>query len=151
MNTKIQTESVAGGWSREEVNAAAFVVGDLPVPVAKMEVRPVSLASLMILERLGNPLAASLLSGGEAQMNLYAMSEFLWVHAGDWQEVRRLAARAELNQDVIFERVTDFVKGMGQEDLSEVFAHMTRAGEEIRNSAARVLPNDHDKETPSKN
>ena len=147
----MNTESVAGVCSREEVNAAAFVVGDLPVPVAQMEVRPVSLASLMILERLHNPLAASLLSGGEAKMNLYAMSEFLWVHAGDWQEVRRLAARAELNQDVIFECVTDFVKGMRQEDLNEVFAHITRAGEEVRQGAAKVLPREGEKEDASKN
>lgn len=86
---------------REIENTRSLVAGDMSIGQAGgRAVRPISLASMAILELLGNECLRMLGENhGDKQVPMYALAEFVWVHAAAEEEVRDLVCGAEYDRE----------------------------------------------------
>ena len=138
--------------TREEIQDEILAAGSAPQMMAGLQVRPVTFASLLVLRKLGNPLAAALERGGSVSGNdLEAIAEFLWVQCAPWNSVRRLTATYRKGEDrgTLDAAILDFAATLTPQQIAAAVTAITRHGEQVAAVAAEVLP---DKDTPpSKN
>ncbi len=139
--------------NREIINTDTLILEDEPTSVGKLQVRSVSLASMLVLKKIASPLYAAMLGGDVtvAPDDLDTIAEFVWVHAAPWADVRRLAARAEYSRDAVTEAVLDFVSTLPPDALLEMFSHVVNQQERSASAAAKALPREGMRDDDSKN
>lgn len=137
---------------RLEIQDEILAAGSAPQMMAGLQVRPVTFASLLVLRKLGNPLAAALETGSSVFMDdLEAIAEFLWVQCAPWDSVRRLTATYRKGEDrsLLDATILDFAATLTTEQIVDAMDAVTRHGEQVAAVAAEVLPDADNK--PSKN
>ena len=151
---------------REITNTQSILAGDLPQAEVKgLKVRPVSLSSMAMLELLGNScldrFRKRVSSGVENdatpaaeekpdQMSMYALAEFVWVHAAPEDEVVRLVAGGGFDDAAAIRRpVLSFAGRVGFASLGEIVAGMTAEMNAIMNAQSEGIPDPE--RAPSKN
>lgn len=96
---------------RDNTNESSALLSPEPRRVGAFEVRPVTLATMLALKKLKNPLYLALSGGAEVEeagVEEEHLVQFLWVHAAPWEEVRRLVVNAGAWREKIQEAVLDF-------------------------------------------
>lgn len=137
---------------RLEIQDEILAAGSAPQMMAGLQVRPVTFASLLLLRKLGNPLAVALETGGSVSGDdLEAIAEFLWVQCAPWDSVRRLTATYRKGEDrsLLNASILDFAASLTTEQIHAAMAVLSRHSEQVAAVAAEVMP-DADNE-PSKN
>lgn len=138
--------------TREDIQTDILAAADAPALVAGLSVRPISFASVLILRKLGNPLASVLESGASFEVeDLEAVAEFLWVQCAPWQDVRALAAsyRHGADRSYIDAAVFDFAAALTPAQLQAAVSAIACHGKQVQAVATEVLTDKND--TPSKN
>lgn len=128
---------------REEQQTDILIAGDEPSVVGSMQARPITFATLLVLRKLGNPLAQALENGGSATVdNLEALAEFLWVQCAPWQRVRALVSkyargcdRAEIDAEVL-----DFAAALTPEEIQRAVDLVAGHAQQVAAVAAEVVP-----------
>lgn len=128
---------------REIINTASVIAGDLPqAEVNGLKVRPVSLSSMAMLELLGNSCLTQLRrredapapgedhapqeDGQPEKYSMYALAEFVWIHAAPEEEVVRLVAGGGFDDAAAIRRaVLSFAGQVRFGSLGEIVAGMT--------------------------
>lgn len=116
---------------------------DAPVQVGELQVRPVSFASLLMLRKLGNPMATAIESGATFDAsNMEAILEFLWVQCAPWESVRKLCAAMRPGGDraVLEAQLLDFAATLTPQTVQAALQEITRQQEQVRAAAASVIP-----------
>lgn len=123
---------------REIINTKSIIAGDLPqAEVNGLKIRPVSLASMAMLELLDNSCLSML---NRRQNNesppeeetpetrsMYALAEFVWIHAGPEDEVVRLVAGGGFDdRGAIRRAVLSFAGQVGFGSLGGIVEGMTK-------------------------
>lgn len=137
---------------RLEIQDEILAAGSAPQMMAGLQVRPVTFASLLVLRKLGNPLAVALEHGGSVSGDdLEAIAEFLWVQCAPWDSVRRLTATYRKGEDrsLLNASILDFAASLTTEQIHAAMASLSRHGEQVAAVAAEVMPDADNK--PSKN
>ena len=138
--------------TREEIQTDILASAEDPAPIAGLTVRPITFASVLMLRKLGNPLAAALESGAAfAVEDLEALAEFLWVQCAPWEGVRTLTAtyRHGADRSRIDAAVLEFASTLTPQQLQAAVAAIARHGKQVQAVATEVLQDKDDK--PSKN
>lgn len=131
--------------TRDEIQTDILLEADAPTTTGALNVRPVSFASLLLLRKLGNPLAKALENGGAVGTeSLEAIAEFLWVQCAPWDEVRRVACGADRAR--LEAAVLDFAAALTPQQIQVAVAAIANHGKQLAAVAAEVLP---DKDTPA--
>ena len=145
---------------REITNTTSILSGDLPqAEVNGLKVRPVSLSSMAMLELLNNSCLTQLnrrregpLSEDGAEpaenppekMSMYALAEFVWIHAAPEEDVVRLVAGGGFDDAAAIRRaVLAFAGKVGFGALGEIVAGMTREMNAIMSAQAEGIDYDH--------
>lgn len=122
---------------REIINTQSIIAGDLPqAEVNGLKVRPVSLASMAMLELLGNSCLSLLNKRQNAgdlpeeekpeTRSMYALAEFVWIHAAPEEEVVRLVAGGGFDDAAAIRRaVLTFAAQVGFASLGKIVGGMT--------------------------
>ncbi len=151
---------------REITNTTSIVSGDLPqAEVNGLKVRPVSLSSMAMLELLNNSCLTQLNRRREGplledgaepaenppeKMSMYALAEFVWIHAAPEEDVVRLVAGGGLDDAAAIRRaVLAFSGKVGFGALGEIVAGMTREMNAIMSAQAEGIKDPDG--APSKN
>lgn len=150
---------------REATNIKSIIAGDLPaVEVNGLKVRPVSLSSMAMLELLGNSCLTQLrrrqdvpeedhAAQAEEQpekYSMYALAEFVWIHAAPEEEVVRLVAGGGFDDAAAIRRaVLAFAGQVGFGSLGEIVAGMTAEMNSIMSAQAEGIKDPEG--APSKN
>ena len=129
---------------REIINTASIIAGALPqAEVDGLKVRPVSLSSMAMLELLNNACLTQLRRRQDAtapqedptapaedqpeKYSMYALAEFVWIHAAPKEEVVRLVAGGGFDDAAAIRRaVLSFADQVGFASLGEIVAGMTQ-------------------------
>ena len=138
--------------TREDIQTEILATAEDPAPIAGLTVRPISFASVLILRKLGNPLAAALESGASFEVeDLESLAEFLWVQCAPWDTVRTLTASYHRGADRsrIDATVLEFAASLTPQQLQAAVSAIARHGKQVQAVACEVLPSKEDK--PSKN
>ena len=114
-----------------------------PVQCGSLSVRPVTFGSLLLLRKLGNPLAAAMESGRPVQtQDMESIVEFLWVQCAPWQDVKRIVCslrpgsdRSELDAALI-----DFAVGLTPDTVKAALEEFKHQQDAISAAAADVIP-----------
>lgn len=123
--------------NREITNIRSVLAGDRGTAVGDVEVRPVSLSSMAMLELLGNGCLNQLRGGEVGEVGMYALAEFVWVHAAPEDEVLSLVAGGGFDDAAVVKRaVLKFTGGLGFDRLGELVEVMVREMDAIK--AAQV-------------
>ncbi len=137
---------------RLEIQDEILAAGSAPQMMAGLQVRPVTFASLLVLRKLGNPLAAALETGSSVSVDdLEAVAEFLWVQCAPWDSVRRLTATYRKGEDrsLLDAAILDFAATLTPQQIAAAMAALSRHSEQVSAVAAEVMPDADNK--PSKN
>ena len=134
--------------TREEIQTEILAGGEAPVDLGGLTVRPVTFATLLMLRKLGNPLAAALESGvAPGAEDMGAIAEFLWVQCAPWAEVRRVVAGYRAGDRAAVDAVVlDFAMNLTPAQIQHVVKLIARHGDGLKAVAAEVIP---DKDAPS--
>lgn len=125
--------------------------GETPSSVAGMQARPITFASLLMLRKLGNPLAAALENGGNTKLDdLEALAEFLWVQCAPWQRVRALVCAYTRGADrsAIDTEVLDFAAALTPAQIQQAVDLVAGHAKQVAAAAAEVMP---ERDSKSKN
>ena len=124
--------------------------GDDPQAIGCHTLRPLTFAGMLLLQKLGNPLAA-VGSGAEFVLTDMQAAEALWVLAAPWAEVRDTTLRCTATDKTPAERaVLDFAATIAPDELAAMLGSLRGTAAEADAVAAEVLPDDRHT-TPSKN
>lgn len=150
---------------REVVNTQSLIAGDLPqAEIPGLSVRPVSLASMAMLELLGNsclsmmerrqaaadPDAEPPAKKDPVNMSMYALAEFVWIHAAPENDVIRLVAGGGFDDAAAIRRaVLAFAGQVGFDKLGTIVAGMTREMNAIMSAQSEGIKDPEG--APSKN
>ena len=150
---------------REITNTTSIVSGDLPqAEVNGLKVRPISLSSMAMLELLNNSCLTqlnrregpSLEDGAEPaenppeKMSMYALAEFVWIHAAPEEDVVRLVAGGGFDDAAAIRRaVLAFAGKVGFGALGKIVEGMTREMNAIMSAQAEGIKDPDG--APSKN
>lgn len=135
--------------TREEIQTDILMGADAPAAVGVLTVRPVTFASLLVLRKLGNPLARSLERGGAvAADNLEAIAEFLWVQCAPWETVKRMASgyTAGEGRQLLNAAVLEFAAQLTPQQIKDTVQAIAAHGEQLGAVTADVIP---DKDAPA--
>lgn len=135
--------------TREEIQTEILAEAETPAILQGLTVRPISFASVLILRKLGNPLADALESGASfVADNMEALAEFLWVQCAPWETVRKLCAayRKGADRSRLDETILEFAASLSPEQLQGAVAAIARHGVQLNAVATEVIP---DKDTPA--
>lgn len=141
---------------REITNTTSILSGDLPQSeVNGLKVRPVSLSSMAMLELLNNSCLTQLNRRREGplledgaepaenppeKMSMYALAEFVWIHAAPEEDVVRLVAGGGFDDAAAIRRaVLAFAGKVGFGALGEIVAGMTREMNAIMSAQAEGI------------
>lgn len=129
---------------REIINTQSIISGNTPqAEVNGLKVRPVSLSSMAMLELLDNSCLTQLRRRQDAaapedgnaapaedqpeKCSMYALAEFVWIHAAPEEEVVRLVAGGGFDDAAAIRRaVLSFSGQVGFGSLGDIVAGMTR-------------------------
>ena len=152
---------------REITNTRSLLSADLPQSEAgDLEVRPISLSSMAMLELLQNgclgmfrerlPVEDTTIppedSGGKGRpsFSMYALAEFVWVHAAPEMEVIRLVAGGGFDDVPAIRRaVLAFAGSVGFGHLEGIIHGMVREMEAIKSAQSDIQQDPEN--PPSKN
>jgi len=151
---------------REITNTASILAGDLPqAETDGLTVRPVTLSSMAMLELLNNSCLMQLNQRREApaleenaapaenppeKISMYALAEFVWVHAAPEEEVVRLVAGGGFDDAAAIRRaVLAFAGKVGFGSLGKIVEGMTREMNAIMSAQAEGIKDPDG--APSKN
>lgn len=124
--------------------------GDTPHTVGRHTVRPVTFAAMLVLQKLGNPMAG-IGTGGGLLMSDMQLAEVIWVLAAPWEQVRDTTLRCTADDKSPAERaVLDFAADLSPEELQSMVALLNGYATEADAAAAEVIP-DADRPNASKN
>ncbi len=138
--------------TREEIQDDILAASNSPADLGGLQARPITFASLLVLRKLGNHLAAALERGGSVAGNdLEAVAEFLWVQCAPWDSVRRLTATYRKGEDrsLLDAAILDFAATLTPQQIAAAMAALSRHSEQVSAVAAEVMPDADNK--PSKN
>ncbi len=130
---------------REITNSDSLLREDEPYNVAGHNVRPVSLASMLVLKKLGNPLYNAIMGEDRESLDalgtdLEVMTEFVWVHAAPWPDVRRLAVRADYSREQVAEAILDYISTLPQDAMGDIVRLIIEQANANAAATARALP-----------
>lgn len=136
---------------REITNIRSIIGGDQSIATfGTTQVRPVSLATMAMLELLGNdclnmikrdpsPVESEEAAGEAPRIRMYALAEFVWLHAGDEAEVVRLVAGGSFDDTAAVRRaVLSFAGSVKIADLEGIVTGMLRELEAIASAQAEM-------------
>lgn len=124
--------------------------GDTTHTVGRHTVRPVTFAAMLVLQKLGNPMAG-IGTGGGLLMSDMQLAEVIWVLAAPWEQVRDTTLRCTAEDKSPAERaVLDFAADLSPEELQSMVALLNGYATEADAAAAEVIP-DTDHPHSSKN
>lgn len=129
---------------RIEIQDDVLSRGDAVAEVQGLQVRPVTFASLLVLRKLKNPLAAVLENGGALAEDMEALVELLWVQCAPWPQVRRLVSELEPGGDraAVDAAILDFAVGLTPAVMKDAVGEFARQLRGVNAVAAEVLPDD---------
>ncbi len=127
---------------RDYYNNQTLLAGDEPIETeAGRIIRPVSLASMLILKKLGNNIYNSMLSAQEIDVSdLESIMEFVWIHSAPWDEVKSLVARVSYSREQIAERVLDFAADIDESEVAEIVQQIINQKKGVNSAMAKTLP-----------
>lgn len=109
---------------KEFINEASIAQGDTPVFAdTSLTIRPVSIASMAMLELIQNGMLVLFTPGGDKgkKYDMYALAEFVWIHAGDNEEVIRFCAGGGFDDVAARKRVVlAFAQHIGFESIEKI-------------------------------
>lgn len=124
--------------------------GDDTHTVGRHTVRPVTFAAMLVLQKLGNPMAG-IGTGGGLIMSDMQLAEVIWVLAAPWEQVRDTALRCTADDKSPAERaVLDFAADLSPEELQSMVTLLNGYATAADAAAAEVIP-DADRPNASKN
>jgi hypothetical protein len=134
--------------TRETLQTDALALGSEPVQCGELAVRPVTFGSLLLLRKLGNPLASAMETGRPVRAeNMEAVVEFLWVQCAPLEDVKRIVCGLRLGGDrsELDAALIDFAIGLTPAAVQAALAEITRQQGAIRAAAADVIPDANSK------
>lgn len=130
--------------TRDEIQTEILSQGSAPVELGGgMQVRPVTFATLLVLRKLGNPLAAALegRGGAVATDDPEALAEFLWVQCAPWAQVKRLTANVRLQgKEAVDAAVLDWAEMLTPETMQQALGLISGQQEQAAAVAVEVIP-----------
>ena len=132
----------------QQINIA--LRGDAPKTIGRHTLRPLTFADMLVLQKLGHPLAG-IGTGAEPLMTDMQAAEAIWVLAAPWEEVREATLQCTAADKTPAERaVLDFAASISPDELAAMLDALRGTAAEADAVAAEVLPDDRHAE-PSKN
>jgi hypothetical protein len=134
---------------REITHIDIAIRGDEPQLVGRHRMRPVTFAAMLVLQKLGSPMAG-IGNGGGLIMTDMQLAEVIWVLAAPWEQVRDISLQCTAEDKSPAERaVLDFAANLSPAELESMVALLNGYTDQANAVAAEVLPDDN--ATPSKN
>lgn len=132
----------------QQINIA--LRGDAPKTIGRHTLRPLTFADMLVLQKLGHPLAG-IGTGAEPLMTDMQAAEAIWVLAAPWDEVREVTLQCTAMDKTPVERaVLDFAAGISPDELAAMLKAILGTAEDADAVAAEVIA-DNDHHNASKN
>ena len=124
--------------------------GDEPQAIGRHTLKPLSFAGMLVLQKLGHPLA-NIGGGAELYMTDMQAAEAIWVLAAPWPDVRETVLQCTATDKTPVERaVLDFAAGISPDELAAMLGAIRGTAEDADAVAAEVIA-DNDRHNASKN
>ncbi len=108
--------------------------------VGRHMLRPLTFAGMLVLQKLGNPLA-NVGNGEKLSMTDFQAAEAIWVLAAPWDLVRDVTLSCTSEDKTPAERaVLDFAASISPGELAAMLASLRGSAAEVDAVAAEVLP-----------